>query len=1244
VKEKKQGILTRNNYYMGTTFFSILDFNWFIKIKNRLKFTGRFVTHNFAFKVNFLQPLYNSEWQRYPINKSIITLKFLLMTGFILAGLSGLKAGTITSTSTGGEWSTGTTWIGGTAPAASDEVVIAAGATVTIGTNQGCAGITIYGTLSISAGVTLIITGDFTNTATFNAGTGEVLFDGTDYRHDQHIYGSATFNKLTVNNSGGYAVYCHNNIIVNNTMTISGNSILDMNDKSLSGGSNFAPSGTGWLKTQNTGGSPVPSGKTWSFGIEYNAEGNQSVAKGTYSALTISGSGTKNLPSAPTTTINGNFTLNGSATAVANGVLTIAGDVVLNSGTFVPAAHSHSVSGNWTNNGATFNPASGSIIFNSTSASQTINGTASSQTFWDILIIKIAQSLIIGGNTSTLKINKLTNTSGIFNAGSATIINVKDWWKNSGTFESSNCTVVFSGTSNQTINGTCTFNNLTVNNNYGVSITSEGITINGVLNLASNNVSASQGSLNTGDYVLNMGPTASTTGPGDVTGIVGRSSFKVSTEYTFGSRNTSLLFSADLEAEVRIRISSGTAPSTGSVMRKYELYTDASEATSAAIKLHYLDGELNSNTENLLSLFYNDGSALSELGRSENSTSDNYVSISGVDIINYSATSYDFEGNTRYITFDNSAGKGSLTWNGSLSSDWYDASNWTRLPLPGIPGPLSDVIIPDAGNTDYDPSLPSSSAEISSLAISEGGIFNVETGKALTCNNLAISSNAVLTVSDNSYLTVNGTLTNSNGPAGLSVEPGGQLIYNGTAAAATVKLGLSSNYSGNPPYYFHFFNPPVSSINIGNDVSSVRTALGLASEFGGDLLGYFEDLAAARTDQNKAWSYFDGWIPEGSTYYQDNPFTVLNSSRGYNIYLRAPGTISFKGTLNTGHTFILSRKGIGWNLIGNPYPCAFNLASITALTETGKDLDKTIYINYNGEYAVANIRTGDRTNWPSGWDNNVTVPPMQGFFVHTYTDGMQMPFPAEGKILSEAGTVAKNGILPFAGTLRKIKLSINYPDGSDEMIIGMADDATNTFDPEYDAFKLDGNSDTAPAVCSELNSVKYAINYLPESACEGAAIPLRVVLKKHGTYKIDVIGFENLNGVNAVLKHGAVETNLGEGRSYSFTSDAGTFTDFAIIIGNSMTGMEKPLLSAENLKAWYSNSYINIDFPDDIVTGIATLTVYDVQGKPVYRNNNLSAAPGRIIQIPVNLKEGLCFGRLILNSKAYILKITVNGR
>jgi hypothetical protein len=116
-------------------------------------------------------------------------------------------------------------------------------------------------------------------------------------------------------------------------------------------------------------------------------------------------------------------------------------------------------------------------------------------------------------------------------------------------------------------------------------------------------------------------------------------------------------------------------------------------------------------------------------------------------------------------------------------------------------------------------------------------------------------------------------------------------------------------------------------------------------------------------------------------------------------------------------------------------------------------------------------------------------------------------------------------------------------------------------------------------------------------------------------------------------------TNLSKNASYTFTSAAGTFTDFQLVFGNIITTVEKP--TRENLKTWYSNNYLYVTCPDLISSDKGKIAIYDIKGKMVYSNNLISLVPGQTIQLPLNLANGIYITRVIVNNKPYISKIVI---
>ena len=90
------------------------------------------------------------------------------------------------------------------------------------------------------------------------------------------------------------------------------------------------------------------------------------------------------------------------------------------------------------------------------------------------------------------------------------------------------------------------------------------------------------------------------------------------------------------------------------------------------------------------------------------------------------------------------------TWNGSVSSDWHNASNWCS----GIPASTTDVTIPP------------------------GTVNSPQVTATANCRNLTVNSGAGLSISGNGNLNIGGNLV-SNG--NLSAT-GGTITFNGTGA------------------------------------------------------------------------------------------------------------------------------------------------------------------------------------------------------------------------------------------------------------------------------------------------------------------------------------------------------------------------------------------------------------------------------------------------------------------------------
>ncbi|MEP6819604.1 MAG: CSLREA domain-containing protein, partial [bacterium] len=218
----------------------------------------------------------------------------------------------------------------------------------------------------------------------------------------------------------------------------------------------------------------------------------------------FNGSGAQNINGTATSEAFNIFTVNkGGGTLTVGGSttsLTMSGLVTLTAGTFAAgtATSIGLTTGDWTNNGGTFTPNSSVVSFTNTGGAQAINGSAATQTFNSITVAKTAQTLSVGGSTTTLNLNaNMLLTSGTFAAGTASAINVGgDWTNNGGTFTPGSGLVTFNGGAAQNLNGTAvtqTFNNFAVNKGGG-TLTGGGstttLTINGGVTLTAGTFAA----------------------------------------------------------------------------------------------------------------------------------------------------------------------------------------------------------------------------------------------------------------------------------------------------------------------------------------------------------------------------------------------------------------------------------------------------------------------------------------------------------------------------------------------------------------------------------------------------------------------------------------------------------------------------------------------------------------------------------------------------------------------------------
>ena len=497
-------------------------------------------------------------------------------------------------------------------------ITVAKGAqTLTVGGSTTT--LTLNGTLTLTSGTfdkgtaaAINVGGDWTNNGgTFTAGTGIVTFNGGGAQNLNGVLAIHTFNNFAVNKGGG-------------TLTAGGAAAtLNINNITLTAGTfssgtltNINPTGD-WT---NNGGTFTPGSSTVNFNnISVGQNINGSAASQTFNSIAVNNS-------PQTLTVGGS-----TATLTLNGTMT------LTAGSFDKGTATNiNVGGNWTNNGGSFASGTGTVTFNS-AAAQAINGTAAIQTFNNLTVNKSVLTLSVGGSTTSLAIvGNLLLTAGTFDKGTAATINIQGNWTNnsSGTaFTAGTGTVNFAGGAGQTISGSAstTFNNLTNSDAGGITMNNNNA-LTGILALTSSDISVASG------MTLTQLNTGSSTGTFDVNGNLQRTGIDTAalgTTFSFGNPNNQITVTAGTRpATITVNLvrsaPTGAQGFPTAVQRTYTI-TPSAAAFTGTLRLHYLDSELNGNTEGAgLALWRFNGTGWSPQPNTSFDTTANWVEKTGV--------------------------------------------------------------------------------------------------------------------------------------------------------------------------------------------------------------------------------------------------------------------------------------------------------------------------------------------------------------------------------------------------------------------------------------------------------------------------------------------------------------------------------------------------------------------------------------------------------------------------------------
>ncbi|QKG54242.1 FG-GAP-like repeat-containing protein [Hymenobacter sp. BRD67] len=517
-----------------------------------------------------------------------------------------------------------------------------------------------------------------------------------------------------------------------------------------------------------------------------------------------------------------------------------------------------------------------------------------------------------------------------------------------------------------------------------------------------------------------------------------------------------------------------------------------------------------------------------------------------------------------------------VTWNGSVSSDWFTAGNWTPAVVPTT---AVDATIPGAPSGGRFPAIASGTANARNLALNSGATLNHSGGTLTLTANLTNNGNYIATgtsttmslgtttlasilgssntrfynltigvsgaqsstsasTSVQRLLTLNGNLaTNGNPLTLLSSASGDALVYNNggvVTGAATVQRYIDPSL--NPGLGYRHYSAPVSNTTVADLTTSGFTPVvnptyntsptpTLERPFP-TVYGYDQ----SRLSLTNSSALFDkGFFSPNAL---SDPLVV---GQGYTVNIGASELVDFMGTLNNGSLTLnlASNRSTynndgGWQLLGNPYPSPLDYSLVATTDRQG--LDAAIYVfgstaQYQGQYR----------SYVNGIGGNPVLPSGQGFFTRVSSGQASgsLTFRNSQRLTSPNGTTFQR----TTETRPLVKLTLKGTSGTatDDAYVYFQNGATDGFDAQYDAVKLPNTSGLN--LSTSITGQQLAIDGRAELGTSQRVVPLAVGVPASGTYTFTAAQLLNLTNVPVYLRDlqsGAV-IDLAQQSTYQFT-------------------------------------------------------------------------------------------------------------
>lgn len=403
---------------------------------------------------------------------------------------------------------------------------------------------------------------------------------------------------------------------------------------------------------------------------------------------------------------------------------------------------------------------------------------------------------------------------------------------------------------------------------------------------------------------------------------------------------------------------------------------------------------------------------------------------------------------------------------------------------------------------------------------------------------------------------------------------------------------------------------------------------------------------ATVTTFNNMWvrPYIENTNVWGS--YITNGSSILSPGKGYSLYTFSTGTpstgsiaVSYSSSnttaLNNGSispAITYSGTGKGFNLIGNPYPCAIDWNIDNGQGWTRTNMANSIYIwNQTAE------QYGTYTKGEVSGTHDVTniINMGQGFFIEANANSPIISMDNRVR-LHNTGNKAIFKSLPI---YLKLKIEELSQSKVDELLVSFRTEGNNTTLTDFDATKMFSSLPEVPSIYTVKEGKMLTLNAMKTYA-DDLIIPVGFIPGNAGMAYKAYIPSNNISGLGDVYIKD-LKTNdifkISDGSAYYFTSSANDINDrFQLLfkLTNNINENENPII---NMYAFEKNLIIH-NHSDNIING--SFSLYNVMGQSLLlKNVDLQS---KITTISLQIAKGVYIAEFVVLNKKYIKKIVIN--